>query len=346
MDNEEQLTHEGKKLYYGGSKLISEHDEEIWDSDLYIHFAPHKKYLLEGDHIYKVKLQIIDKTTGKVISTECEYKNFHITYAILRDADGNVIKRAISDIYVTDANSIETAEEKTQTAQEDVKQLDSQRAEITDIRMSYISNHPDGKALVYKFNISSEGVKGHTILPCLFIYTDDGKKITYNGKDLYFKGEKLTSTHDRSHWPDEQTIRFAPEEFSPFEGKHIYKVKLFVWDETSNKWLSTYCDYHRFQLYKGSILDANGKVCGSIYTSFNNPDAPASKAHQGLGSVDDHGTIICANCAGTGREPCIECSGTGSTWSYAYNTTITCPTCHGSRYNFCQVCQGTGERHY
>ena len=61
----------------------------------------------------------------------------------------------------------------------------------------------------------------------------------------------------------------------------------------------------------------------------------------------DHGTIICANCGGTGREQCIDCSGTGRVWSYNLNTTVECSMCHGSGYRAsCPVCHGTGQRYY
>ena len=205
-------------------------------------------------------------------------------------------------------------------------------------------NYNDENTLVYKFSISATGVKGHVLKPYLYIFLNNGEHHRYNNQDVCFAGQTITSTADHYSCTSQQTISTSIDNLHSLDGTHIYKPKIYVMDETTGEWLPTSCDEKRYSYSLGVIRGANGEITGRITTPITNPDAKGKVRNAQHG---DHGTIICANCGGTGREQCIDCSGTGRVWSYNLNTTVECSMCHGSGYRAsCPVCHGTGQRYY
>lgn len=215
-----------------------------------------------------------------------------------------------------------------------------QQATITNTSINY----NDQNYLVYSFNMSVKGANGHVIQPYLYIHLDNGEFLKDDGEYVCFAGSEDTSDYDNCEWKNKLSIIVRLTNLCPLEGKHIYKARVYVKDKTTGEFMTTECDFRRYTLSSTPVGD-NG-CYGHYISDFANPDAKSTPRRNPHGSADDHGTMVCANCSGTGREPCIVCWGRGKTWSNAYKCDVTCSNCGGSGRKSCQVCHGTGERYY
>lgn len=236
-------------------------------------------------------------------------------------------------------------------------------AEIKKVWLEHgvISNSEKGIMIHIEF--SARGVKGHNVRPCAYFYNEF--KIALKGGISGYKtssgevsiSETSRATYNDSYWKDFKL--FMPLRAIPMtSGKHIYYVKVDIYDDNQRCFLATSNNYISFT-GTGSGNNSNRNYQAHNHQNSNNNSGRRWREDAGYGMFYDcqemnggmisktlygictacRGTASCGGCYGTAT--CSICQGRGGIITSGYGRYIPCAACYQT--GKCQICKGSGK---
>ena len=188
-------------------------------------------------------------------------------------------------------------------------------------------------AIKVKSTLTVSGIKGKDFDLVAIVKDDTGNwHKDYNGKTVKTY-KPLNATYESSLW-EGISVYLPHSKLAPKEGKHTYKVYLYV--------------YYNGEFYNGTYV---GSYDQTGYGN-NSSSHSHSHSHNHSHSSSQSSTKTCTNCSGNGITTCLGCMGKGGMqyprYSYYpfYSVTyawINCTVCAGLGHIKCMVCNGTGS---
>ncbi len=201
---------------------------------------------------------------------------------------------------------------------------------INNPRLDVDANNNSGDPVIsVHCTLNVSGIEGKDFDLVAIVMDENGDWHKDNEGNTVKTHYKCIATYDNSTWKDIE-VWLKHSNLSPKQGKHSYKVYLYVY--YNEEWYG--------RTYAGSY-NMTGNSSNSHSTHTHNSSNQNSESYN---------SIKCTNCGGTGSHTCWGCGGQGGIWSSEFNFYTyksypvfrTCVACNGKGTVTCAICCGIG----